>query len=924
MTPPPTGEVTFLFTDIEGSTLLWEQWPDTMEPALAEHDRIVRAIVDAQGGYVFTTAGDSFSVAFSSPDNALAAAIGIQRAMCDPVLGVGLRVRMGLHTGVASIRDGDYFGASLNRCARLTAAAHGGQLLLSGPTTSLVADSLPPGAALLDLGVHRLRDLTEAEHIHQLCHPDLVDTFPKLRTMEGPGDTLPSQLTTFVGREAEIAEVEALLREHRLVTLSGSGGAGKTRLALQVAEDLVGEFPHGLRFTELAALVDDDVFVNEVAERFGAAAVTGVPLVTTIVETIGDRRMLLVLDNCEQIIGHVASLARELLLGCPNLRIIATSRERLAIAGEVVYRVPSLSLPGPDVGLSNALDFDAVRLFVDRAQLADPSFVLVVDNATDVVSICRRLDGIPLALELAAARVRSMSPAQVASRLDERFRILTAPDRSGSQRQQTLLRTIEWSHDLLSDQERTVFRRLGVFVSDFSLEAAEQVASGGDIYEFDVVELLTSLVDKSMVITETGSGATTRYQLLESIRAFALGQLHEASEHSEASVRHAEYYAGVAESFQVMYRAGDLASALVGLDEEEDNFRALLRFALDTERWEPAARVVSALGYLWYQAGTSREGVQWSRELFDGTPVLTEPIRAGALHSYALVLSTTGNPKLGIEILHEEIDLRRRLGDPARLASALNNLGNLLSDIGDYTGAEQVVVEAIEHFREAGHGANTSLALSTWGFSALQLGNYEESERRYREALQEARRVDDPTSIAVSMMGLGQAVVLIGRHEEARQILVEARERCEELKMAPAVVDTDVALAMVERAAGSLLEAARRIRAALEAPGEAYYEESDCWITQIAASVIDDDETAAMLIGAVEAQYGRLEAPQATWVRHDVEQTKQHLQSVLDAEVFGRCHRAGGRRTRPEIKQATLDALESFIDRFERAATDEG
>jgi predicted ATPase/class 3 adenylate cyclase len=919
MTGLPTGEVTFLFTDIEGSTLLWEQWPDTMERALAEHDRVVRAIVDGLDGYVFTTAGDSFSVAFGSAHAALSAAIEIQRAMREPVSGVELRVRMGLHTGGATIRDGDYFGASLNRCARLTAAAHGGQVLLSESTMSLVEGSLPQGAGLLDLGVHRLRDLTEPEHIHQLCHPDLADSFPKLRSLEGPGDTLPSQLTSFVGREVEIAEVEALLREHRLVTLSGSGGAGKTRLALQVAEELVGEFPHGLRFTELAALVDDDVFVNEVAERFGAVAVTGVPLVTTIIETVGDRRMLLILDNCEQIIGHVASLARELLLGCPNLRIIATSRERLAIAGEVVYRVPSLSLPAPDVGPSEAFEFDAVCLFVDRAKLADPVFELTGDNVGDVVSICHRLDGIPLAIELAAARVRSMSPAQIAARLDERFRILTAPDRSGSQRQQTLLRTIEWSHDLLGDRERVAFRRLGIFVSDFSLEAAEQVVADDSIFEFDVVELLTSLVDKSMVITENGSGATTRYQLLESIRVFALGRLHDAAEHRDVSIRHAEYYVGVAESFQKMYRDGDLARALVGLDEEEDNFRAVLRFTLDARRWEVAARVISALGYLWYQSGTSREGRQWCRELFDADPELPDVVRAGALHSYALALATTGSPELAIEVLHEEVDLRRRLGDPARLAAALNNLGNTLTDIGDHAGSDPVLVEAIEYFREAGQ--NTSLALTSWGFSATQLGDYDESERRHREALQEGRRYDDPTSIAVAMGGLGRCVLFAGRPHDARQILIEARERFEELKVGPGVADSDLSLALVDRAEGLNSASARRLLAALVAPGDAWYEQADLWIAQITASLIDDDETAALLIGAAEGGYERTAAPQAVWVLEDLERTKQHLQSVLDAEVFGRCHRAGGRRTRPEIQRATLAALESFLDRVESGET---
>ncbi len=671
MTEPPTGEVTFLFTDIEGSTLLWDQWPDMMEAALAEHDQRVRAIVDAWAGYVFTTAGDSFSIAFGSPTDAMSAAITMQLAMREPALGLDLPIRMGLHTGSASIRDGDYFGGALNRCARLTSTAHGGQILLSGSTAALVASALPDGVELVDMGVHRLRDLAEPERIHQLNHPELESSFPKLRSLEGPGDTLPGQLTSFVGREREIGEVEALLGEHRLVTLSGSGGAGKTRLALEVAEHLVRSFPDGLRFAELAALFDKDVFENEVAERFGTTAVADVPLATTIAEAIGDRRMLIILDNCEQIVEHVAALSRDLLIACPNLHIIATSRERLAIAGEVVYRVPSLSLPPADVDPATSLEFDAIRLFVDRAQLVDPVFELEPTNVDDVIAICRRLDGIPLALELAAARVRSMSPAQISIRLDERFRILTASGRSGSQRQQTLLRTIEWSHDLLDVRERTAFRRLGTFVADFSLEAAEQIAAGGQIDESDVLELITGLVDKSMVTTESGDGHETRYQLLESIREFALQQLDDASERDATDRRHASYYTDFAECLQAMYRQGELAAALVRLDESEDNFRSALRFTLDAAEWEQAARLIGALGYLWYVAGTHREGVQWCRELFDVGPDLPDAVRAGALHSYASLLGVTGRPDLGIKANREQVALRRRLGDPLRLGAAL-------------------------------------------------------------------------------------------------------------------------------------------------------------------------------------------------------------------------------------------------------------
>ena len=456
-----------MFTDIVGSTALWDQYPEAMTEALAEHDERIGSIVAGLDGYVFTTAGDSFAVAFESASAALNSAVQIQLAMREPVNGLDLAVRIGVHTGVATLRNADYFGGAVNRAARISASAHAHQIVVSQPTLEQPGTVLPDGVALLDLGIHRLRGLAEPAHLHQVSHPDLPAEYPRLRTVEGPDDALPVQLTSFVGRSREVTDVGDLLRENRMVTLSGSGGAGKTRLAVRVAERMVADFPDGLRMAELGAIVDSDVLVEEVAQRFAVAPVSGQPLLVTLAETIGAQRILLVLDNCEQIVDPVAGLCRELLTRCPQLAVLATSRQRLRVTGEVVYRVPSLALPDPDVDPSAALAHDAIRLFTERARLADPSFEITADNVADVVSICRHLDGIPLALELAAARLRSMSPTQIVQRLGKRFKLLTGADRTTTPRQETLLSTIEWSHDLLDDDERTLFRRLGVFAADF-------------------------------------------------------------------------------------------------------------------------------------------------------------------------------------------------------------------------------------------------------------------------------------------------------------------------------------------------------------------------------------------------------------------------------------------------------------------------
>ncbi len=915
MTTPPTGTVTFLFTDVEGSTVLWDRHPDAMSAALAEHDRIVRHAVERRGGFVFTTAGDSFSVAFRDAGDAVDSALEAQLALRQLDGEVEIRVRMGIHTGRAAERNGDYFGTAVNRCARMMSAGHGGQLLISGSTRDVLADRLPTGVDLVDLGVHRLRDLADPEHIFQVCHPDLDREFAKLRTLEGPGDTLPTQLTSFVGRDGEIDEVVSILRSGRLVTLAGPGGAGKTRLSLAVADHALPEYPDGVRLVELAALRDRDVLVDEVAQRFGASTTGDESLTDAIGDTINTRRMLLILDNCEHLVEPAALLVSDLLQVCPNLRVIATSRERLAITGEVIYRVPSLSMPAPDteheLDIDALLGFDAIRLFTERAQLVDPHFELLDDDVDHVVAICRRLDGIPLALELAAARVRSMSLGQIAERLDERFRLLTGTDRSRDDRQQTLHNAIEWSYGLLDDSERSIFRRLAVFVSGFGLEAAEAVCAGGAIDDLDVIDLLTSLVDKSMIAT-TASASGTRYQLLESIRAFASDHLDDVGETAVVAERHCRHFAVVAAGLQQRQRAGDLATALAGLAQDEDNFRAALRWSIDAGDAVLAARMVDGLGYLWYAAGVRREGLEWCEAVLALPADLPDQIRAGALHSHALMLSGTGAPERGIAVLREQVTIRRRLDDPLRLGAALNNLGNLLHDVGRPEEAEQSLREAIEAFREG--GAAPTMMLCSLAAGNLHAGAAT-AEDLYREALSEARSAEDPYGIALSMNGLGEVLVKLGRTSEARETLVEARERFEELSVPPGVAEVDMSLALLHRSEGAPVDAARCLLDSITSTGEPFYDQAPIRLAQYAASVIDDLPTAATLIGAAEADYGRRQLTEPRYVIDDLAHTRARLEQQLGDEEFARCLRAGGRRTRAEVIDITTRSLRSFIER---------
>jgi predicted ATPase len=589
--------------------------------------------------------------------------------------------------------------------------------------------------------------------------------------------------------------------------------------------------------------------------------------------------------------------------------VLATSRERLSITGEVVYRVPPLSVPPEGLDAEESLAYDAIRRFVDRARLADPGFQLAAANVGDVSSICRRLDGIPLALELAAARVRSMSPGQIAARLDERFRLLTGTDRSRDDRHQTLLSTIEWSHGLLDEREQVAFRRLGAFVSDFGLDAAEHVCADGSIFEFDVVDLITALVDKSMVSTVAGTDGT-RYQLLESIRAFAAEQLDRAGEHIATAERHARCYADLAAELQRRHRAGDLASALTTLDEEEDNVRASLRFAIDTGNAPLAARLVDGLGYLWYASGVGREGREWCEAVLAIPADLPDELRAGVLHSYALMLAGTGDPGLGIAALREQVVIRRRLGDPVRLAAALNNLGNLLYDVGDAEAAEAALLEAIDDQRDGGEP--TTLMLCSLAAGRLHSGR-PGAEDHYREALAEATTADYRYGIALSLAGLGHVLALAGRSDDARRCLVDARERFEELNVTPGLADVDLSSAIAARSDGDRVVAARHLLRSITTPGGTWYDESPVWAAQHTAAVIDDLSTAALLVGAAAEEYARHQVPQPVFVLADLAETRRRLGGRLDEEEFARCLRAGARRNRAELIDIATRALEEYL-----------
>jgi len=556
----PTGTVTLLLADVEGSTRLWETRPEEMTAAVGRLNQTVNDIIAAHDGVrpVEQGEGDSFVAAFARGSDAVAAALELQRAPLAPI-----RLRIGVHTGEIQLRDeGNYAGPTINRTARLRDLGHGGQTVLSGTTEALVIDTLPADVWLTDLGAHELRGVARPERVVQLCHPDLVNEFPPLRASSAVvSQHLPVQLTSFVGRDTQIKDVRQILADNRLVTLTGAGGVGKTRLAVQVAAAMAGEFDDGGWYVDLAPITDPELVPVTVARALGLPDQPGRSTMDTLLRFVCDRQMLVVLDNCEHLLDACAELVVDLLSGAPRLTLLATSREAIGVAGEVSWRVPSLSLDG-----------EAIELFTDRARQARPDFTVADDNAAAVGEICARLDGVPLAIELAAARVRALSLVEIVESLHNRFRLLTGGARTAVRRQQTLRASVDWSHALLTEPERVLFRRLAVFLGGFDFDAARAVAGSGEVERFQVLDLLTLLVDKSLVVADD-SGGRTRYRLLETVRQYALEKLGESGEADAVRTRHRDHYTSMAAPLDAP-AGSEYEQRLEQANLEIDNLRA--------------------------------------------------------------------------------------------------------------------------------------------------------------------------------------------------------------------------------------------------------------------------------------------------------------------------------------------------------------
>ncbi|MCS7224303.1 MAG: tetratricopeptide repeat protein [Armatimonadetes bacterium] len=775
----PTGTVTFLFTDIEGSTALWEHHKQDMGRAVALHDQLLRSVFEKFGGYVFKTVGDAFCVAFPRATEAVIAAIEAQLELLKQDFGpVGpLKVRTAIHTGEAEERDGDYFGPTLNRCARILGICHGGQILLSSATADVVRDALGSAIHLKDLGEHRLRDLIRPERIYQVVHPELRADFPPLKGLEAYPNNLPVQLTSFIGREKEIEEVKQIIQRSRMLTLVGTGGVGKTRLSLQVGAEILEDFPGGVWFIELAPITDGAFIPSAIASALSLREEPGKEVMNLIIGYLRDRDCLLVLDNCEHLLDDSARLADRLLKACPKIKILASSRQALGVPGEITWRVPSLPTPEPTKKIQpdQMLHYASVRLFEERARTANPSFEINEETAPWVAQICWRLDGIPLALELAAARMRTMTVQQIAQRLDRMFQILTAGSRTLLPRQQTLRALIDWSYDLLQPKERIVFRRLSVFSGSFTEQAAEAIipdlpdraAENPDeaVEDFELITILADLVDKSLLLLDDSS-TEVRYRMLQTLRAYAEEKLAGTGEAEILKRRHAEHYVAFAEEAEGKLSGADQKVWLEKLDWDHDNIRAAIQWALEAEP-SLAFRFVNALWRFWEVRGFWSEGREWLERCLGKRDQVSDQLAAEAFLSAGVLSWHQGDYPRAEQSFQEALALFEQVGDPRGVANALNNLGLVAHARGDFRSARSYYERALEVQRERKNDRGIATALNNLGLIAFEQGDFETALKFYQEALQIQRKIGHRGWQATTLNNLGLVAFEIGRLDEA-------------------------------------------------------------------------------------------------------------------------------------------------------------
>ncbi|MEA2786554.1 MAG: hypothetical protein QOF71_2658 [Candidatus Eremiobacteraeota bacterium] len=871
----PSGTVTFTFTDIEGSTQRWDQDRQAMQDAVRRHDRVLRDSITAHGGYVFKTIGDAFCAAFSRAEDALAAMLDAQRGLAAEDFSAvgGVRARAAIHTGTADERDGDYFGPAVNRVARLLAIGHGGQVLVSETTADLLGDDLPPQVSLRHLGQHRLKDLSRAEQVYELAAPDLPYGFPELRSLDALPNNLPRQLTSFVGRDTVLADVRALIEKSALVTIVGPGGAGKTRCAIQAGAELLDGAGDGVWLVELAPISDATLVASTIAKALNLEQAPTSSALDTVITFLRRKRLLLIVDNVEHVIDEARTVVSAILHRCPDVRLLVTSREALNIAGEECYRMPSLEVPATSaVTVDDCARYGAFVLFGDRAQSVEKRFALTDDNAPFVAEICRRLDGMPLAIELAAARVKILSPQQLMEMLDERFRVLTGGDRSALPRQQTMRALIDWSYDLLSEQEQTLFQRLSIFAGAFTLDMATAVCVDDAIDALAVLDLLTSLVAKSLVQADVADSGTC-YVLLESTRQYAREKLQDSGEYAAIARAHARAYLELERQLERSWAVTPAQEWLARVEPNLENWRAALEWALESRGDVRIGQELAALSGVTFarRLAEARRWVSAAQETVDAD---TPPIVAVRLDlAQAFIDWRFQQHKSSYAAAQRALARLRELDtEPIRTAHALRISGNALLLMGRVAEGEPLLQEALTISRALGARKFTGWILESLALARYLSGDLAGGRVLFDETVAIATDTNHWQLAATSSLSRAEAEFRGGDTDTALRLAGDALDAYRGGKDRPNAAATESSIAAYLAALGRYDEAVTYARDALAPLRESHREVAFAFALQHLAAIAalrpaddaerarDDRERAAGLAGYVDARLDALEA----------------------------------------------------------------